>query len=151
MKKPARRVVFPGEDEIDRQLFNRSPVRAISKYLECFSSEGDQCFEVPRHVLEFLAASLAQFMDDGAESLDAAFGRKTKRQRNAIKIEKRDYEVVFELMGARETFKKMPRAERAKHGAGIPFELAVDLVAKEHGLSDDAVRRIYKKSKPSPL
>ncbi len=148
MKKPARLVVFPGEDEIDRQLFNRSPVLAISKYLECFSSEGDQCFEVPRHVLEFLAASLSQFMGGGAESLDAAFGGKTKRQRNAIEIEKRDYEIVFDLIGALEKFRKMPRAES---GAGTPFELAVERVAKEHGLGEDAVRRIYKKSKTSPL
>ena len=148
MKKPARLVVFPGEDEIDRQLFNRSPVRAISKYLECFSSEGDQCFEVPRHVLEFLAASLSQFMGGGAESLDAAFGGKTKRQRNAIESEMRDYEIVFDLMGAFEKSRKMPRAERGKN---TPFELAVECVAKEHELSEDAVRRIYKKSKTSPL
>ena len=135
------------EAEIDRKLFDRSPVLAISKFLECFSSEGDQRFEVPHHVLEFLAASLTRFMDGGAESLDAAFGGKTKRQRKAIEIEKRDYEIVFELICAFETFRKIPRAER---GAGTPFELAVERVAKEHGLGDDAVRRIYKKSKTSP-
>ncbi len=148
MKKPARRVVFPREDEIDRQLFNRSPVWAISKYLECFSSEGDQSFEVPRHMLEFLAARLSQFMGDGAESLDAAFGGKTKRQRNAIDIEKRDYEIVFDLINALKKFRKMPRAER---GGSTPFELAVERVAKEHGLGEDAICRIYKKSKTSPL
>ena len=133
---------------LDRQLFERSPVLAISKFLECFSSEGDQSFEVPRHVLEFLAASLAQFMGGGAESLDAAFGGKTKRQRKAIKIEKRDYEIVFDLIGAFETFRKMPRAMRAK---ATPFELAVERVAEEHELGEEAVRRIYKKSKPSSL
>ncbi len=133
---------------LDRQLFNRSPVLAISRFLECFSSEGDQRFEVPRHVLEFLAASLAQFMGGGAESLDAAFGGKTKRQRNAIGIEKRDYEVVFELIGAIETFRKMPRAKRGK---STPFELAVEHVAEEHELSEGAVCRIYKKSKTSSL
>ncbi len=148
MKKPARLVVFPGEDEIDRQLFNRSPVLAISKFLECFSPEGNQCFEVPRHVLEFLAASLTQFMDGGVGSLDAAFGGKTKRQRKAIEIAKRDYEIVFDLIGAREKFKKIPRAER---GAGTPTELAVESVAKERGLSEGAIHRIYKKSKTSPL
>ncbi len=148
MEKLSRLKVFPGEDEIYRQLFDRSPVLAISKFLECFSSEGDQCFEVPRHVLEFLAANLAQFMGGGAESLDAAFGGKTKRQRNAIEIEKRDYEIVFELIGAIETFRKMPRAKRK----GTPFELAVEHVAEEHEeLSEEAVRRIYKKSKPSSL
>ncbi len=136
------------EVNLDRQLFNRSPVLAISRFLECFSSEGDQRFEVPRHVLEFLAASLTQFMGGGVGSLDAAFGGKTKRQRNAIKIEKRDYEIVFELIGAREKFKKIPRAERGKN---TPFELAVGRVSEEYELSEDAVRRIYKKSKPSPL
>ena len=148
MKKPARRVFFPREDEIDRQLFDRSPVLAISKFLECFSSEGDQCFEVPRHVLEFLAASLTQFMGGGVGSLDAAFGGKTKRQRHAIKFEKRDYEIVFDLRVAVEAFKKKPRAARGKN---TPFELAVGRVAEEYELSEDAVRRIYKKSKPSPL
>jgi len=133
---------------LDRELFNRSPVLAISRFLECFSSEGDQRFEVPRHVLEFLAASLAQFMGDGMDSLDAAFGGKTKRQRNAIKFEKRDYEIVFELRSARERFRKMPSAER---GNGTPAELAVECVAKEHGLSEDAVRRIFKRSKSSSL
>ncbi len=148
MKKPARLVEFHEKEVIlDRQLLDRSPVLAISKFLECFSSEGDQRFEVPRHVLEFLAASLAQFMGGGAESLDAAFGGKTKRQRNAIEIEKRDYEIVFELIGAIETFRKMPRAKR---GNGTPFELAVGHVAEKHEkLSEEAVRRIYKKSKSS--
>ncbi len=136
------------EVNLDRQLFNRSPVLAISRFLECFSSEGDQRFEVPRHVLEFLAASLAQFMGGGAESLDAAFGGKTKRQRNAIGIEKRDYEIVFELIGALEKFRKMPRAKRS---GSTPFELAIEHVAEEYELSEDAVHRIYKKSKTSPL
>ncbi len=136
------------EVNLDRQLFNRSPVLAISRFLECFSSEGDQRFEVPRHVLEFLAASLTQFMGGGVGSLDAAFGGKTKRQRKAIKIEKRDYEIVFEFIGALEKLRNMPKAER---GVGTPFELAVERVAKEHGLSEDAVRRTYKKSKTSPL
>ncbi len=133
---------------LDRQLFNRSPVLAISRFLECFSSEGDQRFEVPRHVLEFLAASLTRFMGGGAGSLDAAFGGKTKRQRNAIRIEKRDYEIVFELIGAIETFKKTPRAKRGKN---TPYELALGHVAEEHGLSEEAIHRIYKKSKPSSL
>ncbi len=136
------------EVNLDRQLFNRSPVLAISKFLECFSPEGDQRLEVPRHVLEFLAASLAQFMGGGVESLDAAFGGKTKRQRNAIEFEKRDYEIVFELIVALEKFRKMPRAERER---GTPFELAVERVAKEHELGEEAVRRIYKKSKSSSL
>jgi hypothetical protein len=110
------------EVNIDRQLFNRSPVLAISRFLECFSSEGgDQRFEVPRHVLEFLAASFAQFMGGGVESLDVAFGGKTKRQRHTIKFEKRDYEIVFELRVAVEAFKKKPRAARGK---STPFELA---------------------------
>ena len=133
---------------LDRQLFDRSPVLAISKFLECFSSEGDQRFEVPRHVLEFLAASLAQFMGGGVGSLDAAFGGKTKRQRKAIEIAKRDYEIVFDLIGAREEFRKMPRAERGKN---TPYELALERVAEEHELSEEAVHRIYKKSKPSSL
>ncbi len=133
---------------LDRQLFDRSPVLAISIFLECFGSEGDQRFEVPRHVLEFLAASLTQFMGGGAGSLDAAFGGKTKRQRNAIKFEKRDYEIVFELISARERFRKMPRAER---GNGTPAELAVERVAEEYQLSEEAVRRIFKRSKSSSL
>ncbi len=87
-------------------------------------------------------------MGGGVGSLDAAFGGKTKMQRKAIKIEKRDYEIVFELIGAFEKFRKMPRAERR---TSTPFELAVERVAKEHGLSEDAVRRIYKTSKTSPL
>ena len=153
MEKLSRRKVLPKEkkekeEKFDRKLFDRSPVLAISRFLECFNSEGDQRFEVPRHVLEFLAASLAQFMGSRAESLDAAFGGKTKRQRKAIGIEKRDYEIVFDLIGAIETFRNMPRANR---GNSTPFELAVEHVAKEHELGEEAVRRIYKKSKPSSL
>ena len=147
-KRPDPQEVHEKKVNLDRQLFDRSPVLAISKFLECFSSEGDQCFEVPRHVLEFLAASLTQFMGGGVGSLDAAFGGKTKRQRHAIKFEKRDYEIVFDLRVAVEAFKKKPRAARGKN---TPFELAVGRVAEEYELSEDAVRRIYKKSKPSPL
>ena len=148
MKKLTRLVVLPKEDKIDRQLFDKSPVRAISKYLECFNSDGDQRYEVPRHVLEFLAVSLAQFMDGKANSLDNAFGGKTKRQRNTIESEKRDYEIVFDLQVALQTIRKMPKAKRGK---STPFEAAVAHVAEEHELSEDAIRRIYKKSKSSPI
>ncbi len=87
-------------------------------------------------------------MGDEMDSLDAAFGGKTKRQRNAIEFEKRDYEIVFELRSARERFRKMPRAER---GNGTPAELAVERVAKEYQLSEEAIRRIFKRSKSSSL
>ncbi len=146
MKKLPRLMVFPGEDEIERKLFDKSPVLAISKFLECFSSEGDQCFEVPRHVLEFLAASLSQFMDGGAESLDVAFGGKTTRQRNALEGWDRDGEIVFDLLGEWENFKKIPKAERSS----TPFELAIEQIAKKYELGEESVRRIYKKSKRPP-
>jgi len=141
---------------VERATLLRNPVLAIAKYLESFTSEGGFAHDVPKVVLETLAVHFARFMRGNAESLDAAFGGKTATQRKRIEINERDYVVVFDLISFMRTEKERRNEERdlAKRAgrprprfAGTPFEHAVEAVAKRHGLDEENVRRIYKKSK----
>lgn len=141
---------------VERAALFRTPVLAIAKFLESFTSRGRVARDVPTVVMEALAVHFARFMRGDSESLDAAFGGKTATQRNSIASHERDYAVVFDLISYKRTEKERRDKERelAKRAgrprprfAGTPFEHAVEAVARRHGLDEENVRRIYKKSK----
>ena len=138
-------LVLPGEVEVGKRLFDDKPVRAIKKFLECFDEDGRQVFNVPRFVLESLAANFWGFMRRDFNSVDNAFGGQVARQRQAIKGEDRDFEIVFDLQCEHAEIKEIPKSERKR--PGTPFEIALVIVADRHNTSTDNVRRIHKKSK----
>ena len=142
-ERPSDSVVLPGEVEVSKRLFDDKPVRAIKKFLECFDEDGRQVFNVPRFVLESLAANFWGFMRGDFNSVDNAFGGQVARQRQAIKGEDRNFEIVFDLLCEHTETKKIKKSDRT----GTPFEMALVIVADLHNTSTDNVRSIYKKSK----
>jgi hypothetical protein len=136
-------LILPREEELNRKLFEDKPVRAIKKYLECFDEDGHQVLNVPHFVLEVIASNFLQFMNGTFESVDAAFGDKVARQRQAIASEEKSYEIVFDLHCKHLEMKELPKGERI----GTPFEMALNFVANQYNMSTDNVRRIHKKAK----
>ena len=76
----------------DMDRYTATPVWAVFEYLECFHEDGEQAFEVARHVLQALARCFIKFKSGRSESLDHAFGGQTRRQWQSIKTAERNYE-----------------------------------------------------------
>lgn len=133
-------LVLPGEDSLDERRFESSPMRIVSKYLECFDRDGHQVFGVPQYVLEALAERFLSVMNEELNSLDRAFGGSVARQRNSIFIERRDYEIVSDFL------EELERAREFLPSHGTPFEQALRIVAAAYKTSEHNVLRIYKKS-----
>lgn len=131
---------LPGEDSLDERRFESSPMKILSKYLECFDRNGHQVYGVPRHVLEALAERFLSVMNEEFNSLDRAFGGSVARQRNALLVEGRDYEIVSDFL------EELERAREFPPEHGTPFEQALRIVAAAYKTSEHNVLRIYKKS-----
>lgn len=148
-------VVFPAEVEHDRESFEKEPVLAIARFLECFD-EGRQVLEVPRHVLEALAERFADFARDGGDcqNLDDAFGGKTPRQLNRVRLDDRNRQVLFGYENAYNEEVEIWAAKAAKgeaargHGDGGPADRACDKVGAEHCIATETVRAILRGSGP---
>ncbi|HEV2816238.1 MAG TPA: hypothetical protein VGW40_03315 [Allosphingosinicella sp.] len=136
-------LVFPQEIPVHEALFEQMPLWIVRKYLECFDSKGRQARIVPRHMLEALAKRFLLVTEGTAKSLDEAFGGRVRRQRNRLHEMDRQWSVLWALMQTIEEVKAEPRSARGK---GSPFEIAVERVAEELGMSPDNVRRIYKQT-----
>lgn len=133
---------FSGEKEAKRNLFERTPVRSLALFLECFDENDKQVRSVPKFVLEFMATRIRTFIISRSGSLDDAFGGKTRSQLNAISLDERDNEVVFDLYDAWERAKEIPKVQRVR---STPYDIAVQETAEKHTMSEDNVHRIYKK------
>ncbi len=135
---------FPTEIEQQIARFDRQPISIIQAFLACFDSAGTQKFEVPQHVLEALAARFRLLMDERhkVNSLDVAFGGRVAVQRNALREEEHRADVVFEHIVARQKAKKKKRPDRT----GTPFEQATEYVAKARGMSEENVRKKYRRA-----
>lgn len=136
---------FPFEVQLHEELFERTPLLIVKKFLEAFDSEGRQAFEVPQHVLEALAKRLIALMTRQHNSLDAAFGGRVARQRNELLAEEGDWSVLWKFVRELEKVEGESASER---GAGTTFEIAIDRLAEELKMSSDNIRRIYKKGGP---
>ena len=134
---------LPGEVERELARFEERPLEIARAFLDCFDSKGTQRFEIPGHVLEAMAKRFALVMSDdhSTNSLDHAFGGRVARQRNAILALERQADVVFDHIVDRQEIKKA-----RKPRAGTPFEQATAKVAEKHRLSEESVRKMYKKS-----
>ncbi len=137
-------LIFPQEEEEYKRSFERTPVSSLAVFLQCFDEQGTQVRGVPKVVLEFMASRIQTFFHNHKQSLDDAFGGKTKRQRAAIHIQERDNEVLFDFFGALEQAREIPREQRA---GSTPFKIAVENTAIKHNMSKENVRKIYKNSK----
>jgi hypothetical protein len=134
------KIIFPKEAELESETFRRKPVEAIAAFLSCFDQKGVQRVEVPRHVLESLAALFGKFWTGEASNLDAAFGGKIGQRRNSILTRERDRQIVFDLVEERSRIKQ----EKLAHHE-TPFEMACALTAEKYGMSPETVRKIYKR------
>ena len=104
------------------------PVWAIFKCLDCFKEDGEQAFEVPRHILQALAKRFAQFDRPKSGPLDEAFRGQTRRQRQSIEMSARDQSVLFGYWDAYDRARKEPPSERTE----TPSECAYTEVARRH-------------------
>jgi AraC-like DNA-binding protein len=134
-------LVFPQEIPLHEALFENSPLFIAKKYLECFDSGGSQVRRVPRYILEALAKRFLMLMNGDCMTLDDAFGGGVRRQRNRMSEADRQFEVCWAIKTARDEIRRQSPMER---GPGTPFEIAIERVAEDLGMSPDNVRRIHK-------
>jgi hypothetical protein len=134
------KIIFPKEAELESETFRRKPIEAIAAFLSCFDQKGVQRVEVPRHVLESLAALFGKFWNGEASSLDAAFGGKIAQRRNSVLTRERDCEILWDFINEVSRIREDKLAR-----SGTPFEMALDLVAEKHRISPETVRKIYKR------
>ena len=151
-------IVFPFDVLIESEQFAAEPVRAIWRFFDCFDDRGRQAFEVPAHVLGFIARALAARVTGMCKSLDDAFGGRVARQRNALLQDERDEEILFEYCGhldERQDARKKEiqlRSEgkhneaQALHFSGSPSEQAYADIRKEWSIGENSMRRIVKRS-----
>jgi hypothetical protein len=144
---------MPGGDELpvlkglhmDMDRYTATPVWAIIEYLECFHDDAEQQPQVPRHVLQVLARCFIEFKSGRSGSLDHAFGGRTRRQWQSIKIAERDYGIVLDYQRELKEAQQKPKSERT----GTPSEFACAKTADSHSLTEDNVRRIVRVAKRS--
>jgi hypothetical protein len=140
-------IMFSFEEQQESESFTAMPVLAIFKYLECFRDDGEQAFKVPRHILQALAKSFAQFDRPGSGPLDDAFRGQTRRQRQSIEMNARDQSVLFDYWDAYDRARKQPKSK----GTETPSECACEEVARRHGISPDTVKAIYRDAGKAPV
>lgn len=81
---PGKPTLASIQAKIDAPQFEKSSVHIIERFLEHFASDGTMTFDVPKHILEALAARFRPFLEHEVATLDKAFGGQTGRQRQAI-------------------------------------------------------------------
>jgi hypothetical protein len=140
-------IIFPLDDERELECFTAMPVWAIFKYLDCFREDGEQAFEVPRHILQALAKCFAQFDSPGNGPLDDAFRDQTRRQRQSIEMNARDQRVLFDYWDTYDRARKQPTSERTE----TPSECAYTEVAQRRGISPDTVKAIFRNAGKRPV
>jgi hypothetical protein len=140
-------IMFSFEEQQELEIFTAMPVLAIFKYLECFRDDGEQAFEVPRHILQALAKSFTQFDRPESGPLDDAFRGQTRRQRHSIEMSARDQRVLFDYWDAYDRARKQTTSERTE----TPSESAYTEVARRHGMSRDTVKAIFRQSGKPPV
>ena len=146
-KKLPKLILFPFDEELESECFTAMPVWAIFKYLDCFKEDGEQAFEVPRHILQALAKCFTQFGRPGSGPLDDAFRGQTRRQRQSIEMSARDQRVLFDYWDVYPGARKQTKSERTE----TPSESAYTAVARRHGMSRDTVKAIFRKSGKPPV
>ena len=146
-KKLPTFIIFPFEEQLESERFTAMPVWAIFKYLDCFKEDGEQAFEVPRHILQALAKCFAQFDRPGSGPLDDAFRGQTRRQRQSIEMSARDQSVLFGYWDVYDRARKQPTSERTE----TPSECAYTEVARRHGMSRDTVKAIFRNAGKPPV
>ena len=124
----------------DMDRYTATPVGAVFKYLECFHDDGEQAFEVPRHVLQALARCFIEFKSGRSDSLDHAFGGQTRRKWQSIKMAERNCRIAFDCQRELKEAQQQPKSERT----GMPSESAYSKVSQLHNLTDDSVRLIVR-------
>jgi hypothetical protein len=132
--------MFSPEEQVESEGFAVIPVSAIFKYLECFKEDGEQAFEIPRHILRALAKCFTKFRSGRSGSLDEAFGGQTRFQRQSIEKNARDRRVLWDYWYAYDIAREQSESERAR----TPSEVAYAEVAKQHGMSQDTVKAIFR-------
>jgi hypothetical protein len=144
-KKLPTFIMFPLEEQLELERFMAMPVEVIFKYLKSFREDGQQAFEVPRHVLQALAKCFTH--RPGRGPLDDAFRGQTRRQRQFLEMSARDKAVLFDYWGAYDRACKQPKSERT----GTPSECACTEAAQRHGISRDTVKAIFRKAGKRPV
>lgn len=129
--------------EFLKELFEDKPLLMIAKFLECFDDNGRQTYNVPRIVLESLAAKLLEFMRGDFNSIDKAFGGQVARQRQALQRKNIEFDIAFDYLCALDEAQEIDKSDRS----GTPSELAIEKVAYIHDMGTENVRRILKNSK----
>jgi hypothetical protein len=132
-------LVTPQQVSMDGERFAAAPYRIISRFLECFDRDGRLKRSVPSYVLEALAERLILVNSEQANSLDVAFGGCIARQRNAARLEERDWDILCDLLRREEKLRSMSPKER---GVGSPTRIAIGECAKDNKLKPSTVRRI---------
>lgn len=133
--------------KIDAPQFEKSSVHIIERFLEHFASDGTMTFDVPKHILEALAARFRPFLDHEVATLDKAFGGQTGRQRQAIDTATQVDTITFMVIEELKRLHAMPPSDR---DPGTPYSVACENVAEQQGMSADNVQRLYKLSQPKP-
>ncbi|MBV1900287.1 MAG: hypothetical protein KUG56_01305 [Kordiimonadaceae bacterium] len=130
--------VHPGETESRLGWFEAQPVAALEKFTECFNSDGQQVYEIPTYIAEFINKQLHRFLDQDVSSLDAAFGGRTARQRNHLTQIDFESAVNFEWFA----LKDQPQSIEEQGLPGSPSEQLNAIVAEKFGISEDYVKKI---------
>ena len=141
MATPQRKpFVSPQQVRSDQELFEASPYRIISKFLVCFDRNGRHEMTVPGYVLEALAERFISVNSEQEKSLDRAFGGRIARQRDAARMEERNWDVLWDVRRRHEKLRAMSKAER---GVGSPIRIAIGQCAEKYKMKPGTVRRIY--------
>jgi hypothetical protein len=139
-------VDYYGESGLDGKKFEIMPLLIIERFLDYFSVDGTMTDDVPKYILEALAARFTAFHseDSKLKTLDQAFGGKLVRQRQARLAFHWKFEIVFSVMSERKRLRAIPISERGK---GTPHEIACEIVAEQFHVSADTVRSVFKESR----
>ena len=129
---------------IDQARFEESPILIIDRFVSCFATDGRQTFDVPKHVLEALAAKFRLFLHHDAQSLDDAFGGQTGRQRQALNRAKSTDKIAKMMLSEINAQRATPRSKR---DPGTPYDVASETLGNTTGTSADNIQRLYKLAK----
>lgn len=137
-------ILLDGEADLQKELFDKSPVLAIEKFSACFEDEDQKVYKIHEHVELFLFQRFRGFLNGEYKSLDEAFGGKTARQRNKIMTSKKNYDAAFEYYVTHNDTKKLTIEERSH---STPSEAAISEVAEALDVPEETLRSRFKNSK----
>jgi len=136
--------LLPFEAEADWDRFADDPIEVVFAYLQCFDDDATQSREVPRHVLEAMAAIFRSFVNGECATLEKAFAVTGRTQIEEHRLSIQDAEDIWAFWDERDS-----RSARGKTSRGAKsFEQAIEDAADRQGMKAEALREVYKRNGP---